>query len=108
MENTKKGAKPTLGRSIQGAALIVQAPARIAGSSRRLSTTARDADIAEIRDRLDRIANDLAALEKDMANLKSRLPRPRKRRRVDANQLELAFDTCSSSAEQPIKARKSP
>jgi hypothetical protein len=122
MENTKKGAKPTLGRSIQGAALIVQAPARIAGSSRRLSTTGRDADIAEVHARLDRIANDLAALKRDndlaalkrdndlaalkrdVVDLKNRSRRPRRKGRLDGNQLELPLDTWS--AEQPVNVGK--
>jgi hypothetical protein len=104
MEKTKKGAQSVRGRSIQAAALI-EAPAPIVGFSRRLSTTGRDADIAEIRDRLDRVATDLAALKRDVVDLKSRSRRPRKKGRSDANQLKLLFDARSASPD-PISGGK--
>jgi hypothetical protein len=97
-----KGAKSVHGRSIQ-AAVLVPAQARIAGCSRCLSTTGRD--IAQVDARLDRMANDLAALQREVVGPKRQSARPRRRARHDANQLGLLSDARLASPD-PISGGK--
>jgi hypothetical protein len=107
MDKTKKGEKPTIRKMIRGAAAVPTA-VRITGSSLLLSPAQRGADIGQVHRRLDRFADDLAALKREVVDLKRRSRRPRRKGQRDPSQLELVFDTCSASAEQLINARKSP